>query len=530
TGMGLERLTAVMQGKTAVFETDLFAPVVEAILHGFKVKIEENLLDKRAAVYAIADHARALTFLIADGVVPSNDGRGYVLRMLLRKAVRAGRSLGFREPFIHKLVNKVIEAMELGYPELSNRFEPISRMICIEEERFFQTLEEKIPLAEQIVQALIDKVAGKPSGPNESRAVLLPEDAAKLYDTHGLSYEEIAEVCRKYSVIPPDKKLFEQALEGLQAQSKAGASFGSIFSKDALAELLSDKPPTEFLGYGHDLTAQVKVLCLVQEGRSLQEVKAPAPVEVILDRSPFYGESGGQVGDTGMLVSDEGRFRVEDTQWVGNVLVHRGELLEGRLRVGDKVDSGVDAGRRRHIAQNHTATHLLHSALRKVLGEHVMQAGSLVAPDHLRLDFSHGQGLSGSQRDSVESLVNEWVEKNYPVRVDKMGIDEAKKTGAMALFGEKYGSQVRVVSIGDISKELCGGTHLEGSAEVGFLTIAEEGSIASGIRRVEALTAQAALDSVKTEVVRLQQERERLVKRNKQLEQERSSLKVKGAA
>jgi len=524
TGMGLERLAAVMQDKMSVFETDLFAPIAEAIERVLQKEVSEPMrMNQKTSIYAIADHVRALVFIIGDGVVPSNDGRGYVLRMLLRKALRAGLELGMRQPFLGRcLVSVVTNLMREPYPELTSREKSIGQMIYAEEERFFQMLEEKLPLLKGRIKELKQEKA--------QNALFSAQEAANFYDTHGLSLEEISEVCQELQVTPPSKEEFEKALTVLQAQSKKSSAFGAIFSKDALAELLAGNPPTEFIGYGQELTAQAKVLCLIREGRSQQEVKEPGPVEVILDRSPFYGEAGGQVGDAGVLLAPGGELKVADTQWVGAVLAHQAELVEGSIRVNDPVQAKVDASRRGLVARNHTATHLLHSALRRVLGPHVMQAGSLVAPDHLRLDFSHGQGLSRNQRDSVESLVNEWVEQNYPVRVDKMEIAEAKKSGAMALFGEKYGSQVRVVSIGDVSKELCGGTHLKETGDVGLLMIVEEGSIASGVRRIEALSAQTALDSLRAEVVRLQRDRERLMKQNKQLEEEKNSLKIKGAA
>ncbi len=523
TGMGLERLAAVMQDKMSVFETDLFAPLVEEVERTVCAEPVEAQLTVRQAhrerIRAIADHVRGLTFLICDGVIPSNEGRGYVLRMLLRKAVRAGQNCSavFSKPTLYKLVALVTKIMGDAYPELAHRRESIAAVIKSEEERFLQMLEEKLPLLEAEIQT-------------KKGSSLDARTAARYYDTHGLAYEEIAEVGKRHSVKLPSKQEFEKALAELQSQSKSGSKFGDIFAKDKLMELLAGKPPTEFLGYGRDLTAQAKVLALVQENRSVQEAKAPAPVEVILDRTPFYGEAGGQMGDTGLLVGPEGKVKVADTQWAGSILVHRGELTEGKIRVGDRLDAGVDAGRRLQTAQNHTATHLLHSALRKVLGEHVMQAGSLVAPDHLRLDFSHGKALTPQQRESVESLANEWVFAALPVSTAQMSIDEAKKSGAMALFGEKYAEKVRVVSIGDVSKELCGGIHLASSSEIGVFRLVEEGSIASGVRRVEALTNKTALGSLETEVVRLKENRERLSKRNKELQEQKSSLELKGAA
>ncbi len=525
TGMGLERLAAVTQDKMGVFETDLFEPIIEELILLQRAQAPEGFRkDQRGFVYAIADHARALTFLVGDGAVASNEGRGYVLRMLLRKAARAGATLGLKKPFLYQLVPQVVKIMGTAYPELVSRRESIAKAILTEEERFQQTLTEKLPLLED---ALRLESTGRP---NESRVVFdiehLAQLAARFYDTHGLSYEEIAEICGKHGIAPPPREAFDKALEALQAKSRAASRFaGEIFAQDALQELvLKTASETKFVGY-EQMTSRAKVLGLVRENRLVPSAQAPAPIGVILDVSPFYGEAGGQVGDAGTLEGPEGKLTVTDTQWVGHVLVHSAQLKEGRIQVGDPVTGRVDEKRRRCVAQNHTATHLLHSALRKVLGDHVSQAGSLVAPDHLRLDFSHGQGLSRGQLDSVESLVNEWVETNLPVTVDSMSLDEAQRSGALAFFGDKYGAMVRVVAIGEVSKELCGGTHLKASGEVGLLTIVEEGSIASGVRRVEALSDQAALDSLGAEVARLKQDQERLMKRKKQLEEEKVSLK-----
>ncbi len=556
TGMGLERLTAVMQGKMSVFETDLFAPIVEEIAaicssasssrkrgsdspfrgNDPPVAVRQAHRDRVSGVYAIADHVRALTFLIGDGVAPSNDGRGYVLRMLLRKAARAGMGLGLKRPFLYRLSPVVVGIMKEAYPELAHARESIAKVIQTEEERFQQMLQEKIPLLRQEIRAVRpEHVEGRTvtlQPAQRDRTAVSAETAARFYDTHGLSYEEIAEVCAEEKILPPSREEFEEALTELQAGSKQASGFsGAIFSPDSVAELVSGiRQPTEFTGYAGLVEKKAKVLAIIRENCLVEQAKAPAKVGMILDRSPFYGEAGGQVGDTGLLEGSSGRVRVLDTQRVGSVLIHEGELQQGSIRTGEPVRCEVDAGRRQQVAQNHTATHLLHAALRKVLGPHVMQAGSRVAPDHLRLDFSHGQRLSAGQRDSVESLANEWVGRDFPVRVETMALEEARKVGAMALFGEKYGAQVRVVSIGEVSKELCGGTHLKGSGEVRFLTIVEEGSIASGVRRVEALCAGAALDSLKAQVLHLEEERDRLLRQNRQLEQERNALKVRGAA
>ncbi len=529
TGMGLERLAAVAQDKMSVFETDLFEPLVEATVRLLREEAPGILrVDQRASVCAICDHARALAFLIADGVVPSNDGRGYVLRMLLRRAARAGRGLGLQKPFVYRLVPVVARTMEGAYPELSHRREGIAQVILAEEQRFCETLEEKIPLLKEEVRRI--KLAAQAAG-RAATAPALPADlAARFYDTHGISYEEIVQATKEEQVRPPTKEAFDKALEQIQAKSKEASAFGgAIFAKEAVHDLVAGlRAATEFVGYDQ-LTGQGKVIALIQENRLVDQARAPAAVGVILDRSPFYGEAGGQVGDTGVLQAPEAKLRVTDTQWVGSLLLHQGQILEGRIRVSDVVSAQVDGERRRQIARNHTGTHLLHAALRKVLGSHVVQAGSLVAPDHLRFDFSHGRALAATERESVESLANEWIGANLAVSVVRMPLEEARRSGALAFFADTYGTTVRVVEIGGVSRELCGGTHLKASGEVGLLTIAEEGSISSGVRRIEALSDQAALDSLKAEVARLEEEHARLVKRGQQLEMERKSLKVKGA-
>ncbi|PIQ81957.1 MAG: alanine--tRNA ligase, partial [Candidatus Omnitrophica bacterium CG11_big_fil_rev_8_21_14_0_20_64_10] len=500
TGMGLERLAAVMQGKASVFETDLFAPIVRAV---------ETLAGggEAPAIRAIADHVRALTFLIRDGVMPGNEGRGYVLRMLLRRAARHGRRLGIAGPFLDRLVPAVVEAMGAGYPDLAGRAGRIAEVIRTEEERFDRTLEEKLPILRQTVERL---------GPG---GVFPADAAARFYDTHGLSLEEIAESCRAAGVTPPPPADFEAALDQLQAASRAGSAFaGDVFAKDAARELVAGlKQTTRFIGYDR-LSAAGRVVALLRGEKLEPSVKSAGPVGVILDATPFYGEAGGQVGDAGELTGPSGRLRVLDTQWIGATLLHRAELLEGKIAVGEQVTASVDPVRREQVARNHTATHLLHAALRKVLGEHVTQAGSLVAPDHLRFDFTHGRGLPAGERQSVEDLVNQWIAGHFPVRTDTMTMAQAREAGAMALFGEKYGDSVRVVSIGTVSKELCGGTHLHASDGVGLLTIVEEGSVAAGTRRVKALCAESALEGLEGQRLRQAEELERLIQATAELE------------
>ncbi len=510
TGMGLERLTAVMQGKASVFETDLFCPMVEALADLLRDAGAKPVSQaQRPLAYAIVDHVRALTFLIADGVVPSNDGRGYVLRMLLRRAARHGIGLGLKDPFLYRLVPVVTQVMEKAYPELTERRESIARAVLTEEERFHRMLAEKIPLLLGQIQKIKQ---GK--GSRQDQAAQLVEAGARFYDTHGLSYEEIAEACQKEKLTPPERGDFDKAVATLQADSKAKSRFeGDIFAGDEIAELAHQvAQSTPFLGYDK-LTLKTNVVGLIQGTQLVETVKGPDEVGIILDRSVFYGEAGGQIGDAGTLEGPQGKLQVLDVQWVGNVLLHRAMLTEGKIAVGDPVKAQVDAARRHKVAQNHTATHLLHAALRRVVGSHVVQAGSLVASDHLRFDFSHGQALSASQRESVESLANEWIEARYAVSIRQMPLTAARAAGALALFGEKYSDQVRVVSIGEVSKELCGGTHLHATDEVGFLTIVEEGSVAAGMRRIKALSNQVALDEHKAETAARQEEIERLRKR-----------------
>ncbi|MBI3312143.1 MAG: alanine--tRNA ligase [Candidatus Omnitrophica bacterium] len=519
TGMGLERLTVVLQDKRSVFETDLFEPILKELAFALRQTQSERKAPA-SVLCAIADHARALTFLVGDGVVPSNEGRGYVLRMLLRKAERAGIALGFTKPFLYSLIPVAVRKMEPVYPELGGRGESIAQVILSEEEKFHQMLVEKLPL-------LREEIRGTVRQAHHDRNTFSAESAARFYDTHGLSYEEIAEVCRQEKAASPSRDEFEEALTLLQAKSKAASGFSkSIFARDELLGLVKEVPPTQFIGYS-DLTGRGSVLALIQDNRFVPEVKSGEKVGLILDRTPFYGEAGGQVGDTGLLEGPSGKLEVLDTQWAGSVLVHQAEVVEGRLKKGDHVAMSVDPHRRHSVAQNHTGTHLLHAALRKVLGAHVMQAGSLVAPDHLRFDFSHPRKVSQQELKAVESLANEWVKKNPEVKVQQMTLEEARRAGAAALFGEKYGQNVRVVTIGDVSKELCGGTHLSAGGQVGLLTIVEEGSVAAGMRRVQALTGREAELFLKSEAVRLSEGKERSLKRAEEKEREDQLQKQK---
>jgi len=515
TGMGLERLAAVKQDKMSVFETDLFEPIVEEILRTIRDRASvgfEYSLDRKTKVFAMADHVRALTFLVADGVIPSNEGRGYVLRMLLRKAARSGRQLGLKEPCLYRWVPVVVQLMGKAYPELIHRRESIAQVIQMEEKRFHQTLMEKLPL----LDAALDLAKG---------GCFSAQDAARFYDTHGVAYEEIVQRCAERNIEPPHRAAFDEALARLQTESKQRSLFtGAIFAKDTWMEAVSSlSGSSAFVGYD-TLKTSANVVGIIQGYRLVPSAKAPAQLGVVLDRSPFYGEGGGQVGDVGTLLGPEGILKVTDTQWVGNWLVHRADLIEGRISVADRVEAHVDEHHRLLVARHHTATHLLHAALRKVLGPHVVQSGSHVGKDRLRLDFSHGRALTPSEREAVEDLVNEWVAHGHRVEVNWMPLEEAKRMGALAFFGEKYGAMVRVVLIGDVSKELCAGTHLPQSTDVGLLTIVEEGSVASGIRRVEAVAGPLALEKLKHDLVQLQMEHERLLHQHEELIRQKASL------
>ncbi|MBI4227313.1 MAG: alanine--tRNA ligase [Candidatus Omnitrophica bacterium] len=473
TGMGLERLTAVVNGLRTNFETDLLKPIVEAVVAETRAKTVSP------DVKAIADHVRALAFLIADGVVPSNDGRGYVARMLLRKAARHGRALGVHGTFLDRLVPAVVATMQAGYPDLVARRERLAKTVLLEEERYQQTLEEKMPLLDA-----------------ELRKGLTPERAAWLYDTHGLPFEEITGHAQRLRVAAPERAAFDRALETLQAHSKAASGFdGAIFAETLTSQVTALGLATTFTGEAGPppVAGPSTIIAILQDGRPVDQVAAGASALVVLDATPFYGESGGQMGDRGALEGPDGKLIVEDAKRIDRTIVHVARLTEGRVRLHDRVAATVDPTRRRLVTRNHTATHLLHAALRAILGPQAHQAGSLVAPDRLRFDFTSAGAVPAARLRDVEQQVNAWVLENAAVTIHAdVPMAKAKALGALAFFGDKYGDRVRVVTISEYSKELCGGTHLKATGEVGVLTIVEEGSVASGVRRIEALTGEAA--------------------------------------
>src|SRR3984885_3689251 len=471
TGMGLERVAAVMQGVHSNYDIDLFKSLIRAA-----VAVTGTSYLESASLRVIADHIRACTFLIIDGVVPSNEGRGYVLRRIIRCAIRHGYKLGQTRPFFHKLVASLVREMGAYYAELVNGEERATQILAQEEERFAETLTTGM--------ALLDAEAAKLTS-----TVIPGETVFRLYDTYGFPLDLTADVARERG-LTIDQAGFDAAMEAQRGRARAASKFGAEL-RDSVK--LSGK--TDFLGYDR-LTDRGAVTSLIFDGALVDALRPGQEGRVVLDHTPFYAESGGQIGDTGVLVNGAARFTVRDTQKIGASFVHAGVLDDGELRVGDVVEARVNGERRAAIALNHSATHLLHAALRKVLGLHVEQKGSLVAADRLRFDFSHTQALSIEELRRVEDLVNSAIRENAPVETRVMALDEAVAAGAMSLFGEKYESDVRVLSIGDFSMELCGGTHVERSGDIGFFKILSESGVAAGVRRLEAITGKTAYEWV----------------------------------
>src|ERR1700728_3288602 len=471
TGLGLERVAAVMQGVHSNYDIDLFKSLIRAAAD---VTGTQDL--QSPSLRVIADHIRACTFLIIDGVVPSNEGRGYVLRRIIRRAIRHGYKLGQTQPFFHKLVASLVREMGAYYSELVSGEARATQVLAQEENRFAETLTTGM--------ALLDAEAAKLTS-----TVIPGETVFRLYDTYGFPLDLTADVARERG-LTIDQAGFDAAMEAQRGRARAASKFGAEL-RDSVK--LSGK--TDFLGYDR-LTDRGAVTSLIFDGALVDALRAGQEGRVVLDHTPFYAESGGQIGDTGVLVSGAARFTVRDTLKIGPSFVHAGVLDDGELRVGDVVEARVNGERRTAIALNHSATHLLHAALRKVLGLHVEQKGSLVAADRLRFDFSHTQGMSPAEIRQVEELMNSAIRRNSPVETRVMALDEAVAAGAMSLFGEKYESDVRVLSIGDFSMELCGGTHVERAGDIGLFKILSESGVAAGVRRVEAVTGKTAYDWV----------------------------------
>ena len=479
TGMGLERISAVMQQVHSNYEIDLFRCLIEAAA---RVTGERDVANNSLKV--IADHIRACAFLIADGVIPGNEGRGYVLRRILRRAIRHGYRLGQKQPFFHLLVDDLVDAMGQAYPELVAARKHVAEVIRQEEERFAETLDNGMG----VLEAALAEGSGTLSG----------DVVFRLYDTFGFPVDLTADIARERG-IGIDLAGFEVCMDEQRDRARASGKFTMQTGLEYVGL------PTEFHGYDA-LQHEAHVLALYKEGSRADFIEAGEEAVVVLDQTPFYAESGGQTGDSGELLSGTGTFVVRDTQKIqAKVFGHTGVLSSGRLVAGDRVIARVDPVTRTNTAYNHSATHLLHAALRQVLGKHVTQKGSLVDADRLRFDFSHNSAMQTSEIHQVENLVNGQIRKNHEVATQLMAYDEAVKQGAMALFGEKYGDTVRVVSMGDFSTELCGGTHVHHSGDIGFFRIVAESGVAAGIRRIEALTGDAALAYTQQQEQQLQQ-------------------------
>jgi alanyl-tRNA synthetase len=478
TGMGLERISAVMQGVHSNYQIDLFAKLIGATADIIGVK-QRDL----PSLYVIADHIRACSFLIVDGVLPSNEGRGYVLRRIIRRAIRHGYKLGMSDPFFHLLVAPLVAEMGEAYPELAAQADHVRKILLQEEERFAETLDQGMRILEE-------SIAGMRGSVIPGRTVF------KLYDTYGFPIDLTEDIARERQ-LTLDHAGFKQEMEAQRTRARASSMFGSVGTASD-ARLVADLPATEFTGY-ENLEGQAKVVALICEGKAVESLEPGQTGQVLLDATPFYAESGGQVGDTGELAGATSHFKVMDSQKLGNTVSHIGELSGGAITLGETLTATVDAERRQAIVLNHSATHLLHAALRQVLGEHVNQKGSRVAPERLRFDFSHYEAVTSEQLRQVEDLVNEQVRGNGEARTAVMGYDEAIEAGAMALFGEKYGEHVRVLKIGDFSTELCGGTHVAQAGDIGLMRIVSESGVAAGVRRIEALSGKAALDWIRAQ-------------------------------
>ena len=480
TGMGLERITSVLQGVYSNYDTDLIRPLI-----GFVERLSGRSYDPGDAgmpFRVIADHARACTFLVADGVTPSNEGRGYVLRRILRRAVRFGKSLGLDRPFLHEVVPVVGRMMGDAYPEVREKREQIERVIRLDEERFAATLDQGMHRAEEILAQMR----------REGKTVMPGREAFVLYDTYGFPLDLAEDIARENG-FAVDRDGFEAAMAEQRARARAARDEVEGNPQVALAKLLEGVPATRFTGYG-TLAGSGRILAVVRGQELTGEAEAGEQAGIVLDETCFYAEGGGQVGDQGLLEAPGARFAVTDCKRIaGGYFLHLGSVEAGAIRPGDLVQAQVDTARRYAVARNHTATHLLHKALREVLGTHVEQAGSLVEAERLRFDFSHFGPLGRGELKRAEDLINQAILDNLPVQVIEMSLDDARRLGAMALFGEKYGERVRVVEIVGLSRELCGGTHVGATGEIGVCRLVLETGVGSGLRRIEALTGTGAL-------------------------------------
>ncbi|WP_165312258.1 alanine--tRNA ligase [Vibrio ziniensis] len=505
TGMGIERISAIMQNVHSNYEIDVFQTLIKAAA---EVTGHQDLSNQSLRV--VADHIRSCAFLIVDGVMPSNEGRGYVLRRIIRRAVRHGNKLGAQGSFFYKLVSVLADVMGTAGDELKKQQAVVEKVLRIEEENFSRTLDRGMA----ILNEALDSLEGQE---------LDGETVFKLYDTYGFPADLTNDVARERN-FTIDEAGFEAAMEEQRQRAREAGQFGTDYNT-----LIKVDGSTEFCGYGAT-EGQGTITAMFVEGNEVDSLSAGDKAIVVLDETPFYAESGGQCGDAGVLKLESGLFKVEDTQKLGNAFAHHGVLVEGVFAKGDKVTALVDAKRRLATSLNHSATHLLHAALRQVLGEHVTQKGSLVKPEGLRFDFSHLEAVTAQELKEVERLVNEQVRRNHLIETNIMDIESAKKKGAMALFGEKYDDQVRVLSMGEFSTELCGGIHASNTGDIGLFKITSEGGIAAGIRRIEAVTGESALDVIDAQARKYEEKLVEAANKAKALEKEIQKLKDKMAA
>lgn len=528
TGMGLERVAALLQGKNSIFEVDNVRPVLDGVSELAGVKYGAAA-ESDMSLRVITDHLRAVTFLVADGVLPSNEGRGYVLRRLLRRAIRHGRLLNITEPFTTKVVGLVVEQMKEAYPELVERQDYVCNVVRLEEERFNETLEQGL----RLLQDLVSKAKAAGSSHIEGK------DAFQLYDTFGFPIDLTREILEQDG-LTVDEEAFAEAMEAQRERArKSRTAHGYLDSSLEAYKELAGSVSTEFVGY--ELSeVQGQILGIILDEHGVDRAEAGQKVAVILDRTPFYAEGGGQVADQGLIETETGLVRITDVREpVDGLVSHFGQVEQGFITTGSTGTARIELETRSQTARHHTATHLLHKALKETLGDHVNQAGSYVGPDRLRFDFTHFQALTGEELRAVEDKVNASILANYPVTARYTDLESAKKEGATALFGEKYADEVRVIQVGDYSMELCGGTHVRATGEIGLFKILSEGSVAAGVRRIEAVTGTEALaqvramaevlDSLQTKLQsqthQLPEQVDRLLDTNRRLEKELADVK-----
>lgn len=532
TGMCLERLSMLVQKLDNIFDVDMVRPIIDFMSDLTNTPYGEKL-ENTQALRILADHIRCLTFAISDGVMPSNEGRGYVLRRILRRGVRYGSKIGMKEPFIYKGVDKVVEIMGGVYPELVEKHDLVRNVILSEEERFQRTLEQGLERLDSIMSALS----------TQNKSTISGKDAFELYDTYGFPLDLTQNVASEKG-FTVDESGFENAMEGQRERGRAAwQTSGGIFQAGIYSEILREYGVTKFEGYNKS-TVDAKIVAIIKNNELLSNAHEGDEIEIVLDKTPFYGEIGGQIGDTGIIGNNIVNIQVLDSVHpIPDIIAHKCKVISGSISSGDAVTAKIDDERRQKIAVNHTATHVLQSALRQILGNHVAQSGSLVAPDRLRFDFNHYEAVSYDKLKEIERLVNQHIRENTPVSINEMGIKEAKEQGATALFGEKYGDIVRVIQLDDYSKELCGGTHIKMTGEIGLLKIISEGSIAAGVRRIEAMTGESAylhdleMENQVTQIVDLLRVKptevanriESLIQQNKDLEKEITRLQQKSA-